>query len=99
MEFDGFNWDSGNRKKCQKHGVSIAEIESIFSRPVVVLPDKANPQGEQRFRAIGTTAKDRKVFVVFTLRNHEDSVLIRPISARYMHKREAESYEKSYPDV
>ena len=99
MEFAGFNWDSGNHKKCQKHGVSIAEIESVFSRPVVVLPDKENPQGERRFRAIGTTLKNRKLFVVFTLRNHANAVLIRPISARYMHKNEVESYEKNYPDV
>ena len=89
----------GNRKKCQKHGVSIAEIEGVFSRPVVVLPDKENPQGELRFRAIGTTLESRKVFVVFTLRNHEGGVLIRPISARYMHKREVASYEENDPDV
>ena len=99
MKFDGFNWDRGNRKKCQKHGVLIAEIEGVFGRPVVVLPGKENPQGEQRFRAIGTTLESRKIFVVFTLRDHGDGVLIRPISARYMHKKEVESYEKSYPDV
>jgi uncharacterized DUF497 family protein len=99
MEFDGFDWDDGNRKKCQKHGLSIAEIEGAFSQPVMVLPDKENPQGEQRFRAIGTTPEGRKIFVVFTLRKHGDGVLIRPISARYMHKKEVESYEKSYPDI
>ena len=99
MEFDGFNWDKGNRTKCQKHVVSIGEIESVFSRPVVILPDKENPQGERRFRAIGTTSEGRRLFVVFTLRHRGDSVLIRPISARYMHKKEVESYEKSYPDV
>jgi uncharacterized DUF497 family protein len=99
MEFDGFNWDSGNREKCRKHRLSIVEIESVFDGPVVVLPDKENPQGEQRFRAIGAARNGRKVFVVFTLRNHADGVLIRPISARYMHKKEVESYEKSYPNV
>ena len=71
----------------------------MFNGPVVILPDKESPQGERRFRAIGSTLKSRKLFVVFTWRSHEDSVLIRPISARYMHKREVESYEKSYPDV
>jgi hypothetical protein len=99
MEFAGFDWDGGNRKKCQKHGISIAEIESVFSRPVVILPDKENPQGEQRFRAIGSTSKGRKAFVVFTLRNRGNGVLLRPISARYMHKREVKNYEKDYPDV
>jgi uncharacterized DUF497 family protein len=41
----------------------------------------------------------RQAFVVFTLRNHGKSVLVRPISARYMHKREVKNYEKNYPDV
>jgi uncharacterized protein len=99
MEFDGFDWGRGNSEKCQKHGLSIAEIEGVFSQPVLVLPDRENPQGEERFRSIGTTLKGRKVFVVFTLRKHGDGVLIRPISARYTHKKEVESYEKSYPDV
>ena len=99
MEFAGFDWDSGNRKKCQIHGVSLAEIESVFDRPVVILPDKDNPQGERRFRAIGTTSEGRKAFVVFTCRKHRKRELIRPISARYMHKREVKNYEKDYPDV
>ncbi|MFZ0423968.1 MAG: BrnT family toxin [Xanthobacteraceae bacterium] len=99
MEFAGFNWDDGNRKKCQKHGISIAEFESVFSRPVVILPDKDNPQGERRFRAIGSTSKGRHAFVVFTLRHHGMRALLRPISARYMHKREVKNYEKNYPDV
>ena len=71
----------------------------MFSRPVVVLPDKENPQGERRFRAIGSTSKGRQAFVVFTLRNYGKSVLVRPISARYMHKREVKNYEKNNPDV
>ena len=99
MNFAGFDWDSGNRKKCQKHGVSIAEIESLFDRPVVILPDKDNSQGELRFRAIGTTSKKRNVFMVFTKRDRGSGVLIRPISARFMHQAEVESYEKNYPDV
>lgn len=28
---DGFDWDAGNRDKCQKHGVSIPEIERLFT--------------------------------------------------------------------
>jgi uncharacterized DUF497 family protein len=99
MEFDGFNWDNGNRDKCQKHGVSIAEIEGLFSGPVLILPDRETPQGERRFRAIGSTVEGRKVFLAFTWRELGDSVLIRPISARYMHKPEVEQYEKDYPDV
>ena len=25
----GFDWDAGNRAKCQKHGVSVAEVEEV----------------------------------------------------------------------
>jgi uncharacterized protein len=40
MDFAVFDWDSGNRKKCQKHGVSIAEIESLFDRPLLSCPTR-----------------------------------------------------------
>jgi len=40
---------------------------------------------------------------VFTLRKDDkhsgDKQLIRPISARYMHKKEIESYEKENPGI
>jgi len=90
MEFDGFDWDEGNRAKCQKHGLSLADIESVFSSRVLILDDPGNSEGEPRFRAIGVTAKGRSAFVAFTQRGK----LIRPISARYMHKKEIVRYEK-----
>jgi len=99
MDFDGFDWDKGNRDKCQQHCVPIQEIERMFDRPVVILPDKDNPSGEQRHRAIGTTPEHRGIFVVFTLRDRHGSTLLRPISARYMHKLEVENYEKTYPYI
>src|SRR5450631_542186 len=82
MEFSGFDWDRGNLEKCQKHGLSAKLIESVFDRPVAILPDETHSRMEQRMRAIGKTAKGRMVFVVFTLRRRGDDVLIRPISAR-----------------
>ena len=40
------------------------------------------------------------MFIIFTWRNeHADSALVRPISARYMHKSEVEAYEKANPDL
>ncbi len=90
----GFDWDHGNLKKCQKHGVEIAEIESVFRQTMAVFPDPAHSQGEDRFIGIGKTNQGRSVFIAFTLRTHSDDVLIRPISARYMHQKEVEHYEK-----
>jgi hypothetical protein len=66
---------------------------------VVILPDAENSKVERRFRAIGITASGRNAFVVFTQRKGSDGVLIRPISARYMHKKEVDLYEKTYPDI
>ena len=71
-EFHGFDWDRGNREKCQKHGVSISVIEELFLRNALrVEPDIFNSTTEQRFRAIGKTKAGRSVFLVFTLGNLE----------------------------
>jgi uncharacterized DUF497 family protein len=99
MEFSGFDWDKANQEKCQKHGVSIAEIESLFGRTIVILPDVDHSLVEHRFRAIGRTSGGRLMFVVFTQRGSGEDIKIRPISARYMHRREANNYEKNYPEL
>ena len=93
---DGFDWDDGNRAKCQRHGVSIAEIESLFEGSVITIPDDEHSIVERRLRAIGRAASGRHVFVVFTIRRFGRRV-IRPISARYMHQKEVVTYEKATP--
>ncbi len=89
-----FDWDEGNREKCQKHGLSIRDIESLFQGPLAVFPDPEHSSGEERFIGIGRTDEDRSVLIVFTVRARSEAVLIRPISARYMHKKEIDHYEK-----
>lgn len=89
----GFDWDDGNRKKCQKHGLSIKIIEAFFKqKKVLVAPDIKHSHKERRYLAIGRASNKKPMIVVFTLRDFR----IRPISARYMHKKEAEKYEKIY---
>ena len=90
----GFDWDSGNREKCRRHGVSIEDIETAFQRDLWVIPDSARSRTEQRFRAIGTDATGRTIFIAFTLRDSAGGPLVRPISARYMHRKEIEHYEE-----
>jgi uncharacterized protein len=94
VDFSGFDWDNGNRSKCQRHGVAPDETESLFSKPITVLPDPEHSRTEERFKAIGTTRGGRYVFLTFTVRQRGDVVLVRPISARYMHRKEIEHYEK-----
>jgi uncharacterized protein len=95
VEFQGFDWDAGNSAKCQKHGLTLADIESLFSRRVLIVKDEANSEAEQRFRAIGVTASGRHAFVVFTWRGKT----LRPLSARYMHRKEISRYEKDNTDI
>ena len=94
MLIDGFQWDDGNLAKCQKHGVSIAEIEALFSSGRLVEFPDPHP-GEARLRGIGRSSAGRHIFIVWTVRSEDDRHLIRPISARYMHFKEVEHYEQA----
>ena len=95
MQITGFQWDEGNRAKCRKHGVSITEIEFVLSHDFAMAPDVAHSEAECRFQAIGETEEGKRLFIVFTLRQQEDETFIRPISARYMHQKEVDHYEKN----
>ena len=88
----GFDWDGGNWPKCARHGLSKAEIESVFHHSPAVFTDPT--QSEQRLRAIGVSDRQRYVFVVFTFRELEDGTYVRPISARHMHKKEIDRYDQ-----
>lgn len=69
----GFDWDGGNIQKCQKHGVSIEEIEALFCNPkVAIAPDIKHSEAEERFLAVGMSIKDRHIFVVFTFREIQE---------------------------
>jgi hypothetical protein len=95
----GFDWDDGNRAKCRQQGVSLEDVEALFDRPVLIVPDEGHSQSEERLKAIGSTAQGRSIFLVFTIRERHGKRLIRPISARYMHGKEVASYEEENPDL
>ena len=91
----GFDWDHGNREKCRKHGVSIEEIEFVLRRGNLRRwRDDLHSGAEERIRAFAYNAAGRAVFVVFTWRRKPGMLLIRPVSARYMHKAEVDGYEE-----
>lgn len=95
ISFAGVEWDAGNTVKCQKHGVSLDEIEQVFAGAPSYAPDAAHSVAEQRFIAVGRNRQDRAIFVVFTLRDREGRMWVRPISARYMHAKEAARFSQS----
>jgi uncharacterized DUF497 family protein len=65
----------------------------------MILPDQVHSLAETRSRAIGKTAAGRHIFLVFTIRDKQGKRYIRPISARYMHSKEVQHYEKENPHL
>ncbi len=93
-KISGFNWDEGNTRKNEKHGVSMAEAEQIFfNEPLLLLMDAKHSQSEPRFHALGKTDDGRTLHITFTLRGASEK--IRVISARDMHKKERMIYEQT----
>lgn len=90
----GFNWDDGNARKNDKHGVSMAEAEQVFFNvPLLLLDDARHSGHEPRFHALGKTDAGRRLHITFALR--QANTLIRVISARDMHRKERALYEQA----
>jgi uncharacterized DUF497 family protein len=90
----GFDWDEGNARKNDQHGVTQAEAEQVFFNfPLLILSDLKHSEAEPRFHALGTTHEGRRLHLTFTLRNEEH--LIRVISARDMHRKGRVIYEQA----
>jgi len=92
----GFDWDSGNARKNERHGVSMAEAEQVFFNAPLLLPDSEHSHAESRIHALGRTTEGRRLHITFTLRH--ESELIRVISARDMHRKERAIYEQASKD-
>jgi uncharacterized DUF497 family protein len=90
----GFDWDEGNARKNERHGVSMAESEQLFFNiPLLLLDDVAHSQSEPRYHALGKTTDGRRLHCSFTLR--DDGRLIRVISARDMNRKEQAIYDQA----
>ena len=88
----GFDWDGNVDKNRERHGITAAECEQVFfQRPILIAPDPAHSQDEVRFAALGTTVSDRRLTIVFTIRDTSIPV----ISARDMSRRERRVYERA----
>ena len=86
MKFAGFDWDDGNRAKCLKHGVAIAEIEALFAGNLYIVEQTMNGT-EPRTLGCGAVGR-RWIFCVFTMRRAR----VRPVSVRFMHEKEVKRY-------
>jgi uncharacterized DUF497 family protein len=90
---EGFEWDDGNRdKNWATHQVDWTEAEeAFFGTPIIVSPDSKHSLSENRKVLLGRTLADRRLVVVFTIRNNR----IRVISARDMSKKERTLYDEA----
>jgi len=94
----GFDWDEGNRAKCQKHGLSMAQIEALFACGPRIAPDRKHSADEDRSIAVGRIA-GRPVFRGLHdpdpgQQDKDKRRFIRPVSARFMHAKEVAAYEE-----
>ena len=75
----------------------LHEIEALIgdSRTLIA----GDPyEGETRFRAIGRNSEGRPLFVVFTMREKNGELYVRPISARYMTQKRG-AMKKPFPKI
>ena len=92
-----FEWDKWNiDKNYLKHGLTLKEAEEAFiNEGSYFFSDVKHSKTEERFILLGKTLEKKSLFIVFTMRGKE----VRIISARRMHSKEVEKYDKAKKDT
>ncbi|HLX10265.1 MAG TPA: BrnT family toxin [Thermoanaerobaculia bacterium] len=87
-----FEWDSAKAEaNLAKHGVSFPEAATVFADPFAVYIE--NESSEDRMVVIGTSLRERVLFVVHVERDERDRI----VSARRATAGEREVYEARGP--
>jgi uncharacterized DUF497 family protein len=82
-----FDWDKHNTAHIARHNVKPLEVEEVFARPYVIVPNDSEDD-EDRFLIQGITARGRYLTVAFTERKGR----IRPITAWDMTRKDLKLY-------
>ena len=86
-----FEWDENKRRSNQqKHSVDFADVTAVFFDEFTISIEDPDHHNEQRFIAIGMSAKGDLVVVVYA---YSDGDTIRIISARRADRPERKIYE------
>jgi uncharacterized DUF497 family protein len=90
-----YEWDPKKATaNLKKHGVSFREAASVFSDPLArTFDDPDHSSDEHRFITIGTSTKNR---VVFLAHSDRDEDRVRIISARVATKTERHAYQEAH---
>jgi len=93
MIIEGFIWLADIVDKIEaKHGVTISEVENIFTgKPLFNKIKKGNVRGEDLYRALGQTNSGRYLVVFFLYKETSEALVI---SARDMTDKERKNYAK-----
>jgi uncharacterized DUF497 family protein/predicted DNA binding CopG/RHH family protein len=63
-KIEGFEWDAGNARKNEKHGVTAAEAEqAFFNQSLLMLEDVKHSHSEPRLHALGVTHAGRHLHI------------------------------------
>lgn len=89
-----FEWDSSKAaENLRKHGVNFEEASTVFfDDHTKVAADPEHSHEEDRFLAVGLSAKQRLLIVVHCYREPDE--VIRIISARKLTKSERKQFEE-----
>ena len=91
-----FEWDRKKEKSnIEKHGVSFEQASYVFADPFALNRyDDEHSQEEDRWVLLGKSLNEIILVVVHTLRDDEQTEVIRIISARRATKQEKSIYHK-----
>lgn len=82
-------WDEPKRhENLRKHGIDLADLESIFDFPMITVEDDRAPYGELRLQSLGMW-QGRVVFLIWTPRGDDTAHLI---SCRHADRTQTENY-------
>lgn len=82
-----FEWDAGNLRHLARHRISRLEFEEAITQDPVVV-DFSDESGEERWYALGSTRRQRVLFLVFTYRGER----VRPITGWDAGRKLCEAY-------
>ena len=82
---EGFEWNFGNLEHIKKHKVGYKECEEVFfNKDIKIFKDNKHSIFEERFKIFGSSAENRKLALVVTIRNNK----LRIVMARDQNKKE-----------
>jgi predicted DNA binding CopG/RHH family protein/uncharacterized DUF497 family protein len=94
----GFDWDEANRPKCEKHGVSPADIEAMFDSPLAIFSDLAHSRDEERFIAIGKNRVGQHP-ALFTRRKRNREMFFGRLAPDICTRRKSNTMKKKLPEI